>query len=423
MSVITKLEVENIKRLRAICIELDPDEPGAVLIGGENGAGKSSTLDSVQYGIAGVRAIPDVPIREGEDSAFTKITLSTGMTIERKFKPGGKTSLTVKDADGNKVTSPQAVLDALWSAIACDPLKFSTQEASKRVDALREVSGLDFTKMDREYQIAYDERTIVNRKVRDLEGQVREMPHHKDAPKEMQKVSELQAELKSAMDALRSLADLEREAAQKAERITETETEIENTMNRIVELRQRMKQLQSNLEDEKKHADLSKAAVEKAKSETPDVDAITERMENVTGINDKVRDNLERIKAKNQVKDARSSSEQLSQEMKDIEKEKSEQLAAAKLPVPGLGFGDKDITLNDLPWEQASQAEKLRVSTAMALALNPGIRVLLIRDASILDDKNLSMISDMAEGAKAQVWMEVVRGDVSIVIEDGERVA
>ncbi len=62
------LKVENIKKVKAV--EITPAEP-IIKLSGDNGAGKSSILDSIAYAIGGKRLIPDDPIRKGEDTAPT----------------------------------------------------------------------------------------------------------------------------------------------------------------------------------------------------------------------------------------------------------------------------------------------------------------------------------------------------------------
>ena len=59
---------------------------------------------------------------------------------------------------------------------------------------------------------------------------------------------------------------------------------------------------------------------------------------------------------------------------------------------------------------------------AMAIAMNPKLKVCLIRDGSLLDDDSLKVIEEMSAKHGFQVWMEcVARGaGVGIVIEDGE---
>jgi hypothetical protein len=114
---------------------------------------------------------------------------------------------------------------------------------------------------------------------------------------------------------------------------------------------------------------------------------------------------------------------ELTQEIEAIDQKKADAIAAARMPVPGLGFGaDGVVTLNGLPLDQASAAERLRVSVAIGLAMNPRLRVLLIRDASLLDRESMRQVAEMAKAAGAQLWVERVEVDdqTTVLIEDGQ---
>jgi hypothetical protein len=90
--------------------------------------------------------------------------------------------------------------------------------------------------------------------------------------------------------------------------------------------------------------------------------------------------------------------------------------------VPGLGLSDDGVTFGGLPFAQASSSEQLRVSVAIGLALNPKLKVLLIRNGNMLDDDSLKAVAAQAEEAGAQVWCEWVTSNpegVSVMIEDG----
>ena len=92
------------------------------------------------------------------------------------------------------------------------------------------------------------------------------------------------------------------------------------------------------------------------------------------------------------------------------------------MPISGLGFDDDGVTYQGVPLKQASAAEQLRVSVAMAMALNPKVRVIRITDGSLLDSDNLALIEQMAADQDFQVWIERVdeTGTVGVVIEDGQ---
>ena len=96
------------------------------------------------------------------------------------------------------------------------------------------------------------------------------------------------------------------------------------------------------------------------------------------------------------------------------------------MPVEGLGFDDSGVTFNGVPFTQSSAAEQLRVSVAMAMALNPDIRVIRITDGSLLDSTSMAIIEELAREHDFQAWVEVIAepGEgVGFEIHDGEVVS
>ena len=111
----------------------------------------------------------------------------------------------------------------------------------------------------------------------------------------------------------------------------------------------------------------------------------------------------------------------MTERIEAIDARKEAEMSGASFPVDGLTFDEMGVSYNGLPFGQASHAEQLRVSLAMGLAMNPDLRVMLIREGSLLDDAHLAMVAEMVTEADAQVWLERVgKGpEVGIVIEDG----
>jgi hypothetical protein len=115
--------------------------------------------------------------------------------------------------------------------------------------------------------------------------------------------------------------------------------------------------------------------------------------------------------------------EALTEEIDRIDLEKADGLRAAVFPVDGLGFDATGVTYNGIPFSQASSAEQIQVSLAMAMNLNPTLRVIRIMDGSLLDADSLAAIAAAASAADYQVWIERVDDDGAVgavVIEDGE---
>ena len=112
----------------------------------------------------------------------------------------------------------------------------------------------------------------------------------------------------------------------------------------------------------------------------------------------------------------------LTESMAARQEAKEKALAGAKFPVPGLGLGEGIVTYNGVPLSQASSAEQLRISTALAMAANPKLKVVLIREGSLLDEQGLHLVAEMAQKNGFQCWVESVsnRKDIGICIEDGQ---
>ena len=108
---ITSLELENVKRVKAVA--LTPDPNGLTVIGGKNGQGKTSVLDAIAWALGGDRYRPSSPEREGSViPPRLHVELSNGIVVERKGKNG---ALTVLDPSGKR--AGQQLLNEFISAL------------------------------------------------------------------------------------------------------------------------------------------------------------------------------------------------------------------------------------------------------------------------------------------------------------------
>lgn len=412
---ITRLEVENVKRLRSVRVT---PEGAAVVIGGRNAQGKSSLLDAIEMAIGGGSTIPAEPIRRGERSA--RIVADLGeLVVERTFTAKGS-QLVVKNADGVPQRSPQALLDTLCSKVAFDPLAFERMPAKEQARVVRELdprTAAAISKLDGRRVAAFDERTEANRAVKAIGARLEPLVHHLHAPKDEVSVAELAQKLEDAHEQNRRMTAA-RSKVENAERAIESR---EAEIARLHEALQRANAARDQAIEERKAA---LAAVSELEENFPEVDTAPIQLElrSAEATNRKVRENKERRLVEEELRDAEKHADALTEEIENIDDEKLELLSKAKLPVPGLGFTDDGPTLNGLPLEQASQAERLRVSVAIGFALNPRFRVLLVRDGSRLDNEGMRLLAELAREADGQVWCERVSetgAGCSLVIEDG----
>ena len=95
---IHSLDIENVKRVKAV--SLTPSPAGLTVIGGKNGAGKTTVLDAIVWALGGEKYRPSEAQRDGSMTPpHIRITLSNGLVVERK---GKNSALTVTDPSGKK---------------------------------------------------------------------------------------------------------------------------------------------------------------------------------------------------------------------------------------------------------------------------------------------------------------------------------
>ena len=403
---ILEIAIENVKRLSAVHIKPDGE---SVVIGGRNAQGKSSVLDAITMALSGAKCAK--PVHGDEDKGVVTIDLGD-YVVKRTFTPSGGGTLTVTGADGAKFASPQKMLDALLGEISFDPLAFTRMKPKEQLEALRAITGINTAMLDGARQVAYDTRTGHNRRVDELAAQLAGMPPHPDAPEAPISADEILAKLNAANQS----------NADRAAFIASGKTlaaKVESSEALVARLEKELKEAKDTLEADRER--LNKMRVDASETKEIDVSKISEELTTINARNAKLEANTRRAEIEARWNAAKEASALLTAEIEDIDKKKRAKLESAKMPVAGMSLTDDGIEFNGIPFSQASAAEQLRVSVAMGIAANPLLRVLLVRDASLLDAESLALLQSMAEECDAQLWIERVgKGEeCTIVIEDG----
>lgn len=419
---IVRLEAENVKRLKAVSIT---PQGNVVEITGANGQGKTSILDAIWWALAGTSVISRSPIRDGEETASIQLDLGK-IVVTRTFTRAADgvqytTKVLVESAEGARFPSPQTLLDGLLGKLSLDPLAFARMEPKKQVETLRRfVPDFDFEAIDRECQRIYEERTRTNSLAKASRQRVADMKLPTERPKPID-VAAVTAEYEAAV--AHNARNREQEAEFKrlqemlavaqrkqAALLNEYQQAMQAWERRLKEAADEMASL-GNRSEELGLTVISYLPVDELKAKLSDAkvaaDAIAafERRDEELALARKYE----------------AESEQATAMLKAFERRKQKAIEAASLPVPGLGFGDGCVTFNGIPLEQASDAEQLRISTAIAMAGKGDLAVIRIRDGSLLDDASMDLLAEMAAKADCQVWIERVdtSGKVGFVVEDG----
>ena len=177
---ISSLEVENVKRVKAV--SLTPTAEGLTVLGGRNGQGKTSVLDSIAWCLGGNKFMPSSPKRDGSTiPPHLKIKLSNGIVVERS---GKNSSLKVIDPEGNK--SGQTLLNEFISSFALDLPKFMSASGKEKADILLQIIGVgdELYMLENEETTTYNQRHAIGQIADQKKKFAAEMPEFEGVPNE-----------------------------------------------------------------------------------------------------------------------------------------------------------------------------------------------------------------------------------------------
>ena len=417
---ILELHSENIKRLKSITIK---PSGTLVLIGGENEQGKSSALDSIFYAFAGKGVICDEPVNRNAKRAKVVCKLGDNdevtLIVTRTITKTGGGSLTVTNGDGSqKFTSAQTMLNGLVGPISFDPQEFAmrgkTTEGRKwQLNTLKELVGLDFTQLDKDRLAHYQKRTSVNTIVTSLKTQFDSAEHYPDAPKIDTAIPVLVQELKTRQVVNKSIHQNKEKLEKIKESMAALISEKEQLEKKLTTKNREIVVLQQTQDGQQSICD---------SEELLDEEEITDKMTTAQETNRQISANETRVALADQLKAKKAESQTLTDKIETIDDDKAKQLSNANFPIPGLSFDDNGVLYDDLPFDQAADSARFRVSVAISIAMNPELKIMFIRNGwSLLDTNNKALLCQMAEETGHQIWAEVVgkSDDCSVIIEDG----
>lgn len=405
---VTGIDISDFKRVRLIRnMQIDP-EKGLITIGGENENGKSSILDAIQWTLASVNVVnrdrdgADAPARarvilsaktpDGYKPAFKVVRTDKGLTVQ-----------TMDDIDMD-VRKPAEWLRSVLGAVMVDPVAFLTMPPRDQRAKLIAALGIDPAEIDAKIKAAKDAKDRLESTQAQAKARVQGLPEHPD-------VTEL--EEVSVSDLLTEMT-----AANQHNMAIQAKTQKHRTATEEVE---RLRALLAAAEAEVKATDPS--------GDAPiDTSAIEAKIAGVQGLNEKIRDNRAKRLARQDWEKAEAELGTAVAAYNDARKQKIDMLASAKMPCEDLDFDDDGLTLKGKPFADSSMSQRIRAATAISLAGAGDLPLVLIRDASTLDNRSLAELAKTAHELGAQVLAEIVSNKIEdawdrktdFVVEDGQ---
>lgn len=413
---INKLEIENVKRVKAITLE--PSANGLTVVGGRNGQGKTSVLDSIAWALGGDKYKPSQANREGSvNQPYLKVTMNNGLVVERK---GKNSDLKVTDPEGEK--AGQMLLNSFVEELAINLPRFMDASNKEKADTLLQIIGVgdELAELEKEEQEKYNERLMIGRIADQKKKYAEELPHYDDAPDEFLKVKEL-------IDQQQEILARNGENQRKRKMVGDLKQQVYYEKIALEQRKSEIERLQKELANmEAEHAstlnDLETASKTAEQLSDESTKELEDSINQVEQTNEKVRTNQSKDFAEQEARNHLNEYQQLSEELNDIRQKKADLLKNANLPLPGLSVEDGQLTYQNQQWDNMSGSEQLRVSTAIVRKLKPQCGFVLIDKLEQMDNQTLKEFGDWLQQENLQaIAARVSSGEeCSIIIEDGE---
>lgn len=398
---INSLEIEGVKRIKALTLE--PAENGLTIIGGKNGQGKTSVLDSIAWTLGGAKFKPSNPAREGAyGEPYLRVTLSDGIIVERK---GKNSDLKVTDPSGRR--AGQALLDGFIEELALDLPKFMQSSSKEKAQILLNIIGVGdkLFELEREEKRLYDERHAIGRMADQKEKYASELPYYDGVPDTPISAAEL-------ISRQQAILAMNGENARKRENVQRLTYERDKLNEQLRAISAKLAEVENDL----RIAELSASELHDQSTAQLEAD-----IANIDALNIKIRANLDRTHASEQAEAMKEEYKHLSERIEDVRDKRLKLLENANLPLPELSVSDGELTYKGNKWDCLSGAEQLKVAAAIVRKLKPECGFVLIDK---LEQMDLDTLRDFGawlekEGLQAIATRVSTGDECSVIISDG----
>jgi hypothetical protein len=405
---IDTLEIENVKRVKAVKIKCS--DKALTVVGGRNGQGKSTTVDSVAYALGGERFRPTNFRRDGAlANPEIKVTLSNGLIVERKGK-----NADLKVTDPNGALFGQALLKEIIPLFALDLPRFMNSTSKEKAKILLQIIGIgdELTRLDEKEQRLYNTRHSHGQDADRKRKYADELPTYPDAPHIPVTASEL---IKAQQDILARNG----ENKKKREKVDDLIKDHKEAVSDVARLTKELADAEQELANLTRDLETAQKTAQELEDES--TAEIEEKLNEIDAINVKVRANMDKDKANEEAEEKKAEYDRMTEEIEAVRATKLKLLEGVDLPLPGLSVENSELTYNGKAWDCMGSAEQLRVSTAIVRRLNPKCGFALIDGLESMDLKTLHEFGKWLQGEGFKILgTRVSEGDeCSIIIEDG----
>lgn len=405
---INKLEIENVKRVKAVKAEFTPN--GLTVIGGNNNQGKTSILDAIAWGLGGNKYKPSQAQRQGSVTPpHLHVVMNNGLIVERS---GKNSTLKVIDPNGKK--GGQQLLNDFVEELAINLPKFMESTSKEKANTLLQIIGVGpkLQELEMKEGELYNERRTIGQIADQKKKFAEEQTYYPDAPHELVPVNEL---IKQQQDILARNGENQR----KRDNLKSLKEQHTFQARKVSQLMEELEKEQAKLDELTEDVNVAKKSVLELKDES--TEELERNLAEIDELNRKVRANLDKDKAEEDANQYIDKYQELTRDIEAVRKEKADLLNSADLPLPELSVDNGELIYKGQKWDNMSGSDQLKVSTAIVRKLKPDCGFILLDKLEQMDMKTLEEFNQWLEQEQLQgIATRVSTGDeCSIIIEDG----
>lgn len=431
------LNLSNFKNISHKVIDIGGK---SIMIVGPNGSGKSSLIQALCSPLD-TKIIPTKPIKKGEERSMIEVTLK-GMhggqpvkyTLELFFSPGNeKGRLVVRDEQEQVIKAPATFIKGLIGNVSFNIVEWLHESNEKKLKMLKQLTGceLEIDKINKSIAEKKSTKKYKKERAGELESVLKNHGYTQDEIEKYSKpvdIAPIQAELANVSTSITAYADVENKMNIFKNGITSEETKIANRRKEIERLQLLIKAegeaIEISFSEITKHKNnLTKGDAWLAAKVKPSSEEISTRLNGATTHNQ----HHEKVKALSENKREEMKAKQeliaIDGEIEKLEKDRGDLISKSQLPIKGLTFTEDQIFIDGLPLESGQQntASLFDIGVDVAIALNPGLKVIFLHEGSLFDKKNLEIIIKKIEERGYQVVAEIVaEGELDIKFNEME---
>lgn len=405
---INKLEIENVKRVKAVKAEFTPN--GLTVIGGNNNQGKTSILDAIAWALGGNKYKPSQAQRQGSVTPpHLHVVMNNGLIVERS---GKNSTLKVIDPNGKK--GGQQLLNDFVEELAINLPKFMESTSKEKANTLLQIIGVGpkLQELEMKEGELYNERRTIGQIADQKKKFAEEQTYYPDAPHELISIKEL---VNEQQDILARNGENQR----KRDNLSNLEKQHAFQSQKVAQLMEELEKEQTKLAELTEDVNVAKKSVSELKDES--TEELERNLAEIDEMNRKVRANLDKDKAEEDANQYRDKYQELTRNIESVRKEKSDLLNSADLPLPELSVDNGELIYKGQKWDNMSGSDQLKVSTAIVRKLKPNCGFILLDKLEQMDMQTLEEFNHWLEQEQLQgIATRVSTGDeCSIIIEDG----